>query len=76
MANFDSGVKRYIIGTCQIKVGFPVDNRDRADVSCNQCRFYSRSTKSCKLNNQLCYYPETHIGAYCPLTFESEGEVE
>ena len=72
MKNFDSGVKRYIFGTCSVSVGFPVDFRDNADVRCEQCKFYSRSNRYCKLNGELCEYPEKYIGSKCPLNFEEE----
>lgn len=74
MANFDSGVSSYIIGTCLIKVGFPVDNRARADVSCYQCPYYSRNSNMCQLNKEFVHYPQNHIGYKCPLNIE--GEVE
>lgn len=76
MANFDSGVASYIIGKAEITVGFPVDDRGRADVSCNQCPYYGRSSKTCQLNKQIVHFPEKYIGFNCPLTFPDEGEVK
>lgn len=76
MANFDSGVSRYIKGYCMVEVSFPVDNRGREDVSCNQCTYYIRSQRRCALNQEIVNYPDTHIGGYCPLTFEDEEEEE
>ena len=76
MANFDSGVASYIIGKAEITVGFPVDDRGRADVSCNQCPYYGRSSKTCQLNKQIVHFPEKYIGFKCPLVFPDEGEVE
>lgn len=72
MPNFDSGVDSYIIGHCEITVSFPVDSKGRADVSCNQCPYYGRSSKTCQLNKQVVHYPERYTGVYCPLTFEDE----
>ena len=76
MANFDSGVKGYIHGTCLVDVYFPVDNKDRADVCCDQCDYYHRSLKQCELNKTLVNYPSTHIGRKCPLTFDGEVDDE
>lgn len=44
MPNFESGVKEYITGYAVVEVSFPVDWRDNPDISCNQCKFFSRST--------------------------------
>lgn len=76
MACFDSGVASYIIGKTEITVGFPVDDRGRADVSCNQCPYYGRSSKTCQLNKSIVHYPDKYIGFNCPLVFEGEGEVK
>ena len=72
MPNFDSGVSAYIKATCTIEVGFPVDNRGRADVCCNQCPYYGRNSKTCQLNKQVVHYPDNKIGYACPLNFVEE----
>jgi hypothetical protein len=74
MANFDSGVASFISGHCEIEVNFPVDDRGRADISCNQCPYYGRSSKTCQLNKQVVHYPEKYTGFNCPLTFENKEE--
>lgn len=74
MANFDSGVSGYIKGQCLVEVNFPVDSRGNADVSCEQCPYYGRTSKTCQLNKQVVHYPAKYIGAFCPLIFN--GEVE
>lgn len=74
MANFDSGVKRYIKAKVTIEVGFPVDWKDNPDVSCKQCNFYIRATQRCALNQSIVEYPEKYIGSHCPLEFISEEE--
>jgi hypothetical protein len=74
MADFSSGVKGYIKGHCTIEVGFPVDWKGKADVSCNQCPYFTRAYKTCQLNKQLVNFPDTHIGAHCPLEFTGEME--
>ena len=67
LANFDSGVKRYIKGRVTLEVGFPVDWRDRAEIACKHCPFYVRATQRCGLNQQIVNYPEQYVGAECPL---------
>ena len=73
MANFDSGVKSFITGECTIKVLFPVDWKDRADVCCMQCPYLSSNERMCQLNKQPVQYPKQYIGWDCPLEFK-EGE--
>lgn len=72
MANFDSGVKRFIKGRATVVVGFPVDWRDNPDISCKQCPYYIRATQRCALNQELVNYPDKYIGSNCPLEFVSE----
>ncbi len=74
MPTFDSGVSAYIKGRCTVEVNFPVDAKGHADVSCNQCPFYGRTSKTCQLNKHVVNYPEKYIGAQCPLDFT--GEIE
>jgi hypothetical protein len=52
MPNFDSGVSGYIKGRCMVEVNFPIDVRNNADVSCNQCPYYGRTSRTCQLNKQ------------------------
>ena len=68
MANFDSGVKGYITGTCVITVHFPVDDRGNADISCRQCPYLSSNERMCQLNKQPTAYPTKRVGDFCPLT--------
>ena len=72
MPNFDSGVSSYIKGRCTVEVNFPVDSRGKADVCCNQCPYYGRSSKTCQLNKQVVHYPDNKIGYACPLNFVEE----
>ena len=72
MTNFDSGVSGFLVGTCLVEVNFPVDSKGRADVCCNQCPYYGRSSKTCQLNKQVIHYPEKFIGINCPLNIEGE----
>lgn len=74
MADFSSGVKRYIKARATVEVSFPVDWRDNPDVCCRQCTFYHRSTQRCALNQSIVEYPEKYIGSNCPLEFITEEE--
>jgi hypothetical protein len=72
MANFDSGVKAYIIGEVTVQVHFPVDWKDNPDVSCYQCNFFSRNNGICQLTKEVSEYPQKYISSKCPLTFSGE----
>lgn len=67
MANFDSGVSRYIIGKATVTVGFPVDFKDRAEVACIHCPFLSSNERLCQLNKRPVAFPKTAVGDWCPL---------
>jgi hypothetical protein len=67
MANFGSGVKRYIKARAVVEVSFPVDWKDNAEIACKHCQFYVRATQRCGLNQQIVNFPERYIGVYCPL---------
>lgn len=70
MSNFDSGVKAYIYGECTIKVPFPIDWKDNAEVNCYQCKMFSRNTGICQLTKEISEYPTKYIGSHCPLKFD------
>ena len=72
MPIFESGVKGYIKGSCTVVVNFPIDLKDRADVSCSQCPFYRVNYRRCGLNDSLVAYGEKYIGQNCPLQFTGE----
>lgn len=72
MANFDSGVKAYITGECIVKINFPVDWKDNADVCCYQCKMFSRNTGMCQLTKEISEYPTKYKGSHCPLNFDGE----
>ena len=74
MANFDTGVAGYIKTRAVVEVGFPVDKRGSADISCKMCPFYIVSTHRCGLTHQIVNYPDKYVGDCCPLELtESEG---
>ena len=72
MANFESGVKDYITGYAVVEVSFPVDWRDNPDISCYQCKFFSRSTGKCHLTQEVSEYPSKHVGSHCPLILKEK----
>lgn len=74
MANFDSGVKRFIKARAVVEVSFPVDWKDNAEIACKHCPFYVRATQKCALNGEVLYYPEKYVGYECPLIKVEEIE--
>lgn len=79
MADFSSGVKRFIKAQATVTVFFPVDWRDNPEIACKHCNFFVRATQRCGLNQQIVNYPEKYIGDSCPLKAvadESETEEE
>lgn len=72
MADFDSGVKAYITGECTVKVHFPIDWKGIIDVSCYQCKFFSRASGICYLTKEVSEYPQRYISSTCPLDFSGE----
>ena len=71
MADFESGVKSFIKGKAEIEVNFPVDFKDKADISCRHCPYLSSNERMCQLNKQPVQYPSRFVGAYCPLKIEA-----
>ena len=74
MPNFESGVKSYIHATATVEVTFPVDNRGRADITCYQCRFFSRQNGVCQLTKQISEFPQQYVGSRCPLRIEEVND--
>lgn len=72
MANFDSGVKAYIRAYAVVKVNFPINYKDNADISCYQCGFFSRNTGICQLTKKISEYPQKYVGQNCPLEIIEE----
>lgn len=67
MASFDNGVKSYVKGYTVVEVAFPVDWKDNADISCYQCKFFSRNNGVCQLTKEISEYPQKFVGSHCPL---------
>lgn len=74
MSDFSSGVKAYITGEATVKVHFPIDYKDNADVSCYQCKYFSRASGICYLTKEISEYPQKYIASSCPLDFSEKGE--
>lgn len=75
MPCFESGVKEYITGYAVVEVHFPVDFKGSSDISCYQCKFFSRNTGMCQLTKEISEYPTKSVGSNCPLELK-EGEVK
>lgn len=73
MANFDTGVSRYIKARAVVEVGFPVDWRGSVEIACKHCNYFSRSTGRCNLTQRVVNYPEKYVGEDCPLEPIEEG---
>ena len=67
MPNFDSGCKGFVTMECTVKVHFPIDWRDRAEVACRHCPYLSSNERMCQLNKQPVFFPNTNLGEWCPL---------
>lgn len=67
LPSFESGVAKYIIGRAVVEVGFPVDFKGNADVSCKQCKFFRQNYNLCGLNGEVVAYGQHFVGDKCPL---------
>lgn len=76
MANFESGVARYIKTYAVVKVNFPVDFKGNAEICCKHCPYLSSNERMCQLNKEPIAYPKTHVGYECPLKLVEEDEGE
>ena len=76
MANFDSGVSKYIKAVAVVEVSFPVDWRGSAEIACKHCKFFDRAKQRCWLTQQVVNFPEKYVGSDCPLEeLKEEGEM-
>lgn len=76
MANFDTGVSRYIKARAVVEVGFPVDWRGSVEINCMHCPFFNRSTGRCNLTQSVVAFPTKYVGSECPLEPIEEEEVQ
>jgi len=76
MAKFESGVSSYVHASAIVDVFFPVDRHGNADISCEQCYYYRRQSRSCALNGEIVQYPTKYVGSSCPLRPVEDEEKE
>ena len=72
MANFSSGVSKFIKTRAVVEVGFPVDWNGRAEIACKHCNFYDRAKQRCWLNQEVVNFPDKYVGEYCQLELIEE----
>ena len=72
MPNFDSGVASYIKGYAVVEVDFPTDFKGNTDISCMQCKFFSRNNGICQLTKSIVAYPQKFVGQDCPLEIKEK----
>lgn len=66
----DSGVQKYIYGTCMVRIHFPVDFKGVAHMNCLQCRLFQRQAGKCAITGEITEFPERYTGSCCPLELE------
>ena len=72
MANFDTGVARYIKCKATVEVAFPVDEKGNSEVNCFRCKYLTRNTDICQLTKEVVPFPKYGVGNECPLVEEKE----
>lgn len=70
MANFETGVSRYIKTRAVVEVGFPVDWRGSIEIACKHCPFLLRTSSRCGLTQQVVNFPDKYVGECCPLELQ------
>ena len=76
MANFDSGCKGFVVMECAVRVNFPIDWKDRAEIACKHCPYLSSNERMCQLSKQPVQNPKQYVGIDCPLKFNENEENE
>lgn len=69
---FENGISDYIKASAKVDVYFPIDLKGNAHISCSQCYFFNIGTSRCRLNGEVCQFPNNYVGGSCPLTFEED----
>lgn len=72
MSKFETGITSYIHASAKVEVFFPVDSRGNAQVCCRQCYYFNNTTNRCRLNGEVCQYPDKFVGGSCPLDVDTE----
>ena len=70
MADFETGVSRYVKASVTVVVYFPVDGKGNEEINCYQCPLFHRTSSRCGVNDQLCAFPQKYVGQNCPLQRE------
>ena len=71
---FESGISRYVHARATVDIYFPVDERGVEYVRCDKCRYYSDSSRRCKLTDEVIPFPTKYVGGACPALEVEEGE--
>lgn len=74
MANFDTGVSKYIKTRAVVETYFPVDWRGSVEIACKHCNYFVRANQRCGLTQQVVNFPERYVGECCPLEVIEENE--
>lgn len=72
MAKFENGISGYIKATYTATIYFPVDNQGKAHICCEQCYYFNSNTNRCRLNGEVCQFPNKFVGGSCPLEMDIE----
>jgi hypothetical protein len=72
MANFDSGCKGFVVMECTVRVNFPIDFKDNAEICCKHCQYLSSNERMCQLNKKPVAFPNKYVGDFCPLEREEK----
>lgn len=70
MAKFETGITGYVKGVYTAEVYFPIDSRGNAHINCAQCYYFNANTNRCRLNGEVCQFPNQFVGGNCPLEFD------
>lgn len=78
MAAFETGISSYVHAQAVVDVYFPVDSRGNAEITCRQCYYYAETSNRCRLNWEICQYPNKYVGGSCPLhrIDDDTGEID
>lgn len=74
MSKFDNGITDYIHASATVEVYFPIDSRGNSHVCCAQCYYFNNTTTRCRLNGEVCAFPNNYVGGSCPLEFNDNTE--
>jgi len=79
MASFETGISSYVHAQAVVDVYFPVDSRGNEEIACRHCYYFAgEGSNRCRLNWEICQYPNKYVGGSCPLhrIDDDTGEIE